>query len=251
MTVSVCVSLGIWQLRRHAWREAWLAERNARIDLPPVPLPAVLLDPEAQRDRRTEARGRFLPAESITVREVTPAGEEGVSVLTPLVLEPEASSAGGVVLVDRGFVPAHAAAAFLEADRAAPPASVAVVGRVLPLALGETAPGSADAPRREWLRFDGARPETVSALQAQLSRRLSPVLLESDAGPPGTLPRGGIQRPVSPVSHLSYAIFWLGVAGGAVLTWIGLGRQRVRDAERAAHRASIGASQSPPGRGER
>ena len=181
MTVAVCVSLGVWQLRRHAWRQGVLAERVARIELPPVAIAVALADPEAHRDRRAEARGRFLPAESITVREFTPAGEEGVSVWTPLVLEPATSPDAPVVLVDRGFVPTHAAEGFLAQERAADSASVEILGRVLPLALGDVVPASASSPRQLWYRFDPAQPEAVAALQAQLTRRLAPVALESEA----------------------------------------------------------------------
>jgi cytochrome oxidase assembly protein ShyY1 len=188
--------------------------------------------------------GRFLPEESITVREVTPAGEEGVTVWTPLLPAAGEGAAASVVLVDRGFVPTHAAAELLAREREGESAVVTISGRVLPLAPQEARAGSAVSPRREWLRFDVGQPEAVAALQAQLSRPLAPVALEAAEGPPGALPRGGITRPVSPVSHLSYAVFWLGSAGGALLTWVGLGRQRVRDAERATHRARIATSEN-------
>ena len=250
MTFTGCVSLGIWQLRRHAWREAVLAEADARIDLPPVPIAEALAEPEGHRDRRAEVRGRFLPEDSITVFSLTPVGEEGVKVLTPLAIEGAAPDAP-VLLIDRGFVPAAGVAAFLERDRSEVPGEVALVGRVVPLALQDVAPGSAAAPRREWLRFDGARPDTVAALQAQLPRPLAPVALEAAEGPRGALPRGGITRPVSPVSHLGYAIFWLGVAAGAVLTWVGIGRQRPRDAEREARRARLTRPGNPDGEGGR
>lgn len=231
-------ALGTWQLRRHEWRGAWIAERNARLDLPPVALSDAIADPGSHRDRRARAQGRFVPEASIAVREVTPAGEEGYAIWTPL-LPAGGDGAGAALLVERGFVPATALEAFLKDDAAAGAEEAAVVGRVIPLALQPVAPRSAAEARREWLRFDGSRPDAVAALQAQLPFPLLPVAIEAQEGPAGTLPRAGVTRPVSPVSHLGYAVFWFGMAGGTVVTWIGLGRQRVRDAERAERRASL------------
>lgn len=189
-----------------------------------------------------------MPEASIAVREVTPAGEEGYAIWTPL--DPGGGDgAGAALLVERGFVPAPALEAFLRDDAAAGAEEATVVGRVIPLALQPVAPRSAPEARREWLRFDGSRPDAVAALQAQLPFPLLPVAIEAQEGPTGSLPRAGLTRPVSPVSHLGYAVFWFGMAAGTVLTWIGLGRQRVRDAERAERRASLPA-QETDGRGD-
>ncbi|CAG0959236.1 hypothetical protein MYXO_00660 [Myxococcaceae bacterium] len=233
LVASTTFSLGVWQVGRHRWREGVLAEANSRIEREPVSIDAALADPEAHRNRRARARGRLLHPETITVFELTPIGEEGVSILTPLELDPPASASVAVVLVDRGFVPAAAAAAFLDEDLRREPRVVEIVGRVVPLALQDVAPASERTARRDWLRFDAARPEQVGALQAQLSRPLAPVALEAAQGSKREFPRASISRPVSPVWHLGYAIFWFGVSAGALLTWIGVGRQRARDGQRA------------------
>lgn len=245
VVVMILASLGAWQLRRHAWRQHWLAERSARIDLPPVPIADVLADPGSFADRRALARGRFLTDETIVVRQV-PAGREGsVRVLTPLALS--APAAAPLVLVERGLVPGAQLESFLASDPARAPADVEVEGLVLPLSVQPVTAGSAAQRHRDWQRFAPARPDAVAALQAQISRPLAPVWLEAAEGPSGTLPAGGITRPVSPVDHVSYALFWFALAALAAGHWVGFGFHRAREAERAARRARLAA---PPSGGD-
>ena len=233
VAVAILASLGVWQLRRHAWRQQWLAERSARIDLPPAAIADVLADPGAFADRRATARGRFLRAETIVVRQVPPGLEGSVDVLTPLALSPPAPLDAPVVLVRRGSVAGPALDAFLAADLARESEETTVTGLVQPISLQPVAPGSAGERQRDWQRFAPARPDAVAALQAQISRPLAGVWLEAAPGPPGELPAGRITRPVSPVDHVSYALFWFSMAGLAVAHWVGFGFHRAREAQRA------------------
>jgi surfeit locus 1 family protein len=239
VVVAILSSLGAWQLRRHAWRQQWLAERNARIELPPAAIAGVLADPAAFSDRRAVARGRFLAAESIVVRQVAAGREGSVKVLTPLALSPPSPADGPLLLVDRGFVPGSRLESFLAADLARAPADVELEGLVLPLAVQPVIPGSASERHRDWQRFAPARPDAVAALQAQISRPLAPVWLEAAAGAPGELPEGGITRPTSPVDHVSYALFWFAMALLAAGHWVGFGFHHAREAGRAADRARL------------
>jgi surfeit locus 1 family protein len=205
LAVAVLCALGTWQVRRHHWKQALLAEWNARIDQPPAPLADVLADPEAYRYRRARARGVYDPDASILVQHVPRGLREGARVLTPLRVDERT-----VVLVDRGWVASAEARRFLEEDVARGP--VEVTGLVFPLAE------PASAPRRvDWLHFDPTRESQVSALQAQLPYRLTPVLLQQD-----------FERPHSRVDHVSYAITWYGMAVAAFAVWVGFGIQRAR-----------------------
>lgn len=238
VAVAVLASLGVWQLRRHAWRQEGLAQRSARIDLPPIAIADVLADPGAFADRRATAHGHFLRSETIVVRQV-PLGLEGsVDVMTPLALSPPAPSDAPLVLVRRGSVPGAALESFLVRDRARADEEVTVEGLVQPLSLQPVTPGSASERHRDWQRFAPARPDAVAALQAQISRPLASVWLEAGPGAPGDLPVGRITRPTSPVDHVSYAVFWFAMAALAGAHWVGFGFHRGREAERAAARLS-------------
>lgn len=95
------VSLGIWQLQRLAWKEAILAEIDARIAEAPVAL-AARPDRTADRYRAVRVTGAFLPGEILVLVSSRDYGA-GFRVISPFVTD-----AGRRILVDRGFVPASA-----------------------------------------------------------------------------------------------------------------------------------------------
>ena len=166
----VCVlafcSLGTWQVRRHLWRTADLAEKSARIELAAVELTQAEVDPDGYAFRRAEVRGRFELADTILVGPVERGHALGARVFTPLRREGSATDAARV-LVDRGWIPQS------ETPRFLPPPSgesdvVTVRGLVLPLALREAMPGSRDPRRTYFPRFSPDRPGLVAKLNAQL-----------------------------------------------------------------------------------
>jgi surfeit locus 1 family protein len=223
--VAGLCALGSWQVRRLHWKQALLAEWNARIDLPPAALEQVLADPEGFQYRRARARGVYETEHTILVEPVARGLLQGARVLTPLrVGGPE--DAGPVILVDRGWIPVGERERFLAGDRGEAPAEVA--GLVFALAPGTAAPGSAPSRRAHWLRFDPTRAAQVSELQAQLPYPLSRVLLQRQDAGDDVLPLGGFERPRSRVDHRAYAITWYSMAAIAVGAWIGFGIQQAR-----------------------
>ncbi len=223
LAVAVLCALGIWQVRRLHWRRASLAERNAQIDLPPLPIARVLARPREFPDRRATARGRFDTEQTVLV-ERAPRGEEiGDRVLTPLRLG-GSGEASPALLVDRGWVPAAEAERFLHEPE--PSTDVEVTGLVVPLTLGDASPGTAPKRHTVWLRFDpeGSGP----ALQAQVPYPLAPVMLQRQEDGSGGWPAGGITRPTSPVDHRAYAITWFSLAALALAAWLEHGISQAR-----------------------
>ena len=101
------VSLGFWQLRRLDERRDFNDVVESRVETPSVPLGDLLgepgFDPDTAEWRATTASGVYLD-EQILVFNRTQNGQAGDNVLTPLLLD-----GGGIVLVNRGFVPLGAA----------------------------------------------------------------------------------------------------------------------------------------------
>lgn len=243
-------ALGVWQLRRHEWRKEWLAERHARIAMPPLPVAQVLEAPDAHRDRRARARGQLLHEETRIVHDLRDGREGGVTVLTPLRLEPGTSGGDGtLLLVDRGTLPAPEAEAFLESEAGEETGPVEVVGLARPLRVQPAEPGTAPKSRR-WARFDAMRPDAVARLQRELPRPLAPVWLQAATDPAGRLAPVPVVLPSSPVDHVSYALFWLALSVAALLHWVGFGIHRARQAEREADRATLRAGGAPGTGGE-
>ncbi len=219
--------LGVWQVRRHQWRAADLAEKSARIELAPVAIADAERDPDANAFRRAELRGRFELPDTILVGPVERGHELGARVFTPLRSEGAADDAPRV-LVDRGWIPQAQTPAFM------PPESgdsevVVVRGLALPLALRDAKPGTRELRRTYFPRFSPDRPGLVAKLNAQLPYPLAAVMVQSSEPETSGFPIGEAARPVSPVDHRGYALTWFAVGAISLGAWIEYGRRRARE----------------------
>ncbi|VTU16367.1 SURF1 family protein [Variovorax sp. PBL-E5] len=203
------VALGTWQVERRAWKLDLIARVEVRVHAPAVAAPGTAQWPQlnAAHDeyRHVRVSGIFLHDRETLVQASTELGA-GFWVLTPLRMQE-----GGVVLVNRGFVPpearepaAHAAA---EAD-----ASTRVTGL-----LRMTEPGGGflrhnDPAANRWYSRD------VQAIAgARGLDHVAPFFIDADAAPraagaPRTWPAGGLTVISFPNNHLVYAITWYALA---------------------------------------
>jgi cytochrome oxidase assembly protein ShyY1 len=90
------VVLSPWQFRRNAEQSAQNAELQASFSAKPVPIETA----QPGEWRQVVLRGQYLPDKETVARLRTVQGEPAFEVLTPFRLD-----SGGVVLVDRGYVP--------------------------------------------------------------------------------------------------------------------------------------------------
>jgi surfeit locus 1 family protein len=221
----VLVGLGVWQLERLQWKEALIAERAERTTAEPVALPAAgaALSPEqlAELDyRHATATGEFLHDHELYLAARTNAGAVGFQVVTPMRL-----AGGGVVLVNRGWVP----------DTLKEPATRAA-GQIAGLV---TIDGAMRAPAgQHWLQPDNEPSKNIwfwadlpaMATAAGVGENLVPVFLE--AGPaanPGGYPLGGQTRVTLPNDHLQYAITWFSLAIALAVIYVIYHQRRADD----------------------
>ncbi len=96
-------ALGTWQLLRLQWKLALIERVDQRVHAAPVAAPGVAEWPQVMADtheyRHVRLSGYYLPAQATRVLASTESGI-GYWVLTPL------CSDGGIVMINRGFVPA-------------------------------------------------------------------------------------------------------------------------------------------------
>lgn len=100
VVLAILVGLGTWQVQRLQWKTALIAEREARLAAEPVPLPAVIDDPDSYNFRPVTVTGRFLHEHELYLAGRNKGRRPGYGVVTPLE-RPD----GQVILVDRGWVP--------------------------------------------------------------------------------------------------------------------------------------------------
>ncbi len=196
--VAVLASLGVWQLQRLAWKEAVLADIEARIETEPVAVPDVL-DAETDRYLPVFVTGEFV---GTPVRVLVSVQGSGPGYRLIQAFEAD----GRRLLVDRGFL----ADAVAMPD--APAGDIEVIGNIhWPDEIDGFTP-DADIARNIWYARD------VGALAAYLETESVFIVLRemsaSDA-PVTALPVTveGIAN-----NHLGYAIQWFGLA----LVWLGM-----------------------------
>ncbi|WP_448203514.1 SURF1 family protein [Azospirillum sp. sgz302134] len=226
--VLAMLALGTWQMQRLHWKEELIHKVEQRLHAAPVPLPAVLPDPADFEFRPVTVAGRFLNDKELRIVARPHQGQVGYEVLTPL----ERADGGGVVLVNRGFVPMDKR----DMDRRDPatrPDSrvegpVTVTGLVrLPQPAGWLQPDNrpgADA----WMRLD------PPAMGASVGLgRVAPVVVEAlpDPARSGILLNGIRPQVELPNNHLQYAITWYSLAATLAVIFVLSQRRRVDRSE--------------------
>jgi surfeit locus 1 family protein len=206
--LAVLVGLGVWQLKRLAWKEALIAAVEARALAPPVEIPSTgewaKLNPRDYEYRHVRVSGVYDYARQAMVFRALadPRGRyggPGYLVMTPLEL-----AGGDSVLVNRGFVPEERKAE-------------ASAGKAGPVEVTGLMRSSED---RSWFTpaDDPAHGQWFTRDVEQIAKALklgphAPFSIDADASADAdALPEGGETILAFPNNHLSYAITWFGMA---------------------------------------
>ncbi len=209
----VLLALGFWQLERLAWKADLIAQRQAALAAPPVELPGLVVQPEKLNFSRVRASGHFLHERELHVLNRNREGVAGVHVVTPF--KRIATEGGGVVLVDRGWVPNA---------RRAPETRMAgqIAGEIRLSGIVRTG-----TPGRGWLTpaDDPAKGVWYAADAAAMARSLGltapDFIIEiSKMDIPGELPIGGRTRTEIVNNHFSYALTWFALAGALTAIYL-------------------------------
>lgn len=103
VAAAVMVRLGIWQLDRLKTRRAFNARVLEQVNAPPLQLDSstVSEDLYTMEYRQVEVTGQYLPEDEIVLRNQVWAGQLGVELFTPLLIEGTQQA----ILVERGWIP--------------------------------------------------------------------------------------------------------------------------------------------------
>lgn len=214
--VALLIALGVWQLKRLAWKEGLIAEIEARAKGTPITLKEAIAVSREGRDPsyyRVHVKGSFDHAKERYLYALSDDGEPGWHVITPF-----DSVEGDLVLIDRGFVPdnlrdpSSRAAGQLEGE-------VDVTGLVrLPESPGPFTPDNEpDNNRWFWRDLSGM----IHSMFPTATMDPAPFFLEAEKSDvPGGWPEGGQTRLELPNNHLQYAITWFLLAGAVVVIYL-------------------------------
>jgi cytochrome oxidase assembly protein ShyY1 len=224
----LCLVAARWQWHRYDEREAQIDLVEANYSAAPVPvdelLPgagARLADDDVWRPAVLE--GRYLPEETVLLRNRPVHGTPGFHVLVPF----EAELANGeeiVLVVDRGFVPLGDDASSPESVPDPPAGEV----RAVVTMRADEPPSDRGAPDRQVQAINTRQVLAAGAAWAE-DRTVGAYgqLRSEDPAPavsPGTLP----PPDTDPGSHLSYTFQWVVFALGAVTGYVLLWRRETR-----------------------
>jgi surfeit locus 1 family protein len=204
--IALLTSLGVWQLKRLAWKEGLIAQVEARAHAAPVDAPPPAewgqLKPEDYEYRHVQVSGVYdYTHQELIFRGLEtprgPYGGVGYFVATPLYL-----ASGESVIVNRGFVPDTMKAS---ADKG-PHGEVTVTGLMRASERRNLFTPADDPAKGVFYTQDAEALAGAMGLPTH-----APFVIEADAGP-DPLPEGGETRLSFPNNHLSYAFTWFGLA---------------------------------------
>ena len=215
LAFALLIALGTWQIQRKAWKENLIASLTERLAAPASELPPQAVWPKLDRARDEYSRVRF---------EATfDNGREALVFAAPSAFRPDADGPGywvftparlkdgGIVLVNRGFVP----------DGRQDPKSRSEGEVASPVEIAGTMrwPGDRhwftpndDPAHNLWFTPDMGSMAAAKDLNSG-GNQVAPFYVEQEApAPPGGLPRPGRLEVALPDNHLQYALTWYGLA---------------------------------------
>lgn len=215
--IGLAIRLGIWQLDRHAQRQAFISHIQAVqampvLDLNQRPLPANL---DSMEYRQVTATGEYDFEHQVAlrnqVRSRMSGTDPGIALITPLIL-PD----GQAVLVERGWIPLDytTPASWRQFDE---PGTVSLEGIIrLSMEKGEVGSALVDptlSPGQA--RLDFWNFVNLTRLEDQLTYPILNVYIQQAPGSNlETLPYRLMEQPdLDPGAHIGFALQWFFYAG--------------------------------------
>ena len=207
----IFVGLGTWQLQRKAWKEALIETLEQRLSAPPGDLPPrerwASLSAANDEFRRVKFSAAFVPRAEALIYTSGSALRSDVSGSGYWVFAPAQLTSGGIVVVNRGFVPEGRQDPVTRAAGAATGHADLVGVMRWPESRGAFSPKD-DPDRNIWFVRD---PVAIAAAKGW--GEVAPFFIELESPqPPGGLPRPGALKVNLRDEHLQYAITWYGLA---------------------------------------
>ncbi len=214
LLIVLFAGLGTWQVYRLQWKLDLIARVEARVHAAPAPLPSrdrwAGITPESDEYRRVKLHGTYLYDLTTPVQALTEQGS-GYWLLTPMCTEQ------GIVLVNRGFIPAELGAPTRYTPRGAAGDACANAGPAVDVTgLLRTSERNGaftrtnDPAANRWYTRD------VAAIAAARGVQAAPFFVDAAArqNPPDSpdQPVGGLTVVKFPNSHLVYAFTWYALA---------------------------------------
>jgi surfeit locus 1 family protein len=230
--LATFIGLGTWQVQRKAWKDALIDVLEQRLSAAPVELPPpglwARLDPADDEFRRVKFSASFVANAEALVYASGSALRSDVSGPGYWVLAPARLAAGGLVVVNRGFVPEG------RQDPATRTAGELTDGTAIIGAMRWPEPPGFFSPNNDPAHNLWFVRDQISIATAKGWGEVAPFFIELESPqPPGGLPKAGALKVSLRNEHLQYAITWYGLAAVVVVMFAFWLRGRWRPADTA------------------
>lgn len=210
LMLALLLSLGFWQLDRAAEKRVLIESFAEGQQASPRPVATTVELADLPRYERVELRGHYEPERQGLLDVQMHRGRAGYRVWTPF--RPDA---GGLVLVDRGWVPASQDRVVLP-EIAVEDMHRVITGLVSPLPEPGLRLGSADQGESGWPRR--LHWPDAAALERIWGEGVAPVIvLLDDGSEDGFVREWAPATAIPPERHLAYAVQWFGLAVALVV----------------------------------
>jgi surfeit locus 1 family protein len=213
--IAVFVALGTWQMQRRTWKTALISTMEQRLSAAPVPVPPqstwARLDRSEHEFERVTFSAKFARGTPARVYGVGSAMRTDVSGPGFWIFKPATLGSGGVVVLNRGFVPEARSAIVNE-----PPEGFIDFIGVLRWPEPRRPFVPADPNHGLWFTRDQLAMAAVNGWGD-----VAPFYVDLEAPlPPGGLPAPGPLRVNLRNEHFQYAITWYALAVAVVVMWM-------------------------------
>jgi surfeit locus 1 family protein len=220
--LALLFGLGTWQVQRLAWKNDVIATIDSRIGADPVALPPLSawssMNVTDWEYRPVTLTGRFdHDAETRVYTALTEPNTKtdgafkgpGFWVMTPLMLEQAGGQTGGIVIVNRGFVPQSRATPDERGETELPQGVLTLTGLLRAPELRVPFAPDNNAAADDWYLRDPADIAAARGLSG-----VAPFTVDAAAvhTPTGGLPQSGETRISIRNNHLQYALTWYALA---------------------------------------
>ncbi len=206
LACSILCALGVWQLKRLAWKQDLIATLEQRLAEPAVDIAFLPKPYPAQEWRKVRVRGEFILDRSFMVSPRTQDGKVGFHLFAPLKM-----ADGTSIMVNRGFV-AMRSPQYSE-DFDLPPSGTVSIEGVVRVPVRTAFTPDNQPSRNEWYWPDLSVMDSGVALVRDVYIQQTGV---SNAGYPRIID----VTPELPNNHAQYAVFWFGMAGLCLLVFV-------------------------------
>jgi surfeit locus 1 family protein len=226
VALLILIGLGTWQLQRRAEKLAYIEHVEAGMKALPQPFPSESLWPSTDFSKlehsRVDIEGHFLALPEVHLYALLPKIGRHYGGVGWWVIMPFEMKDGGIVLVNRGFVPQDLKNPSLRSKNLAPPGEQKLEGFVrLPEKPGRFTPASSPSANEWYLR----NPAAFAEYDSLDKTKVAPVVIDQLTPNADDLPQTSDGKLNISNNHLEYAITWYALALVLLVIYILLRRR--------------------------